>query len=672
VSLVARYREPSMLELREGECQDLSLNGMFIHTAKPSPRGALIRFECDAGRQEDNFRGTGRVVWQRRKPDSRGPAGMGVRFVRLESGDHDALERIIRQLNDSAPANPGSASQRAHLGATIRGMPGQADPGSDHPVPSPSARPPGPAPRAEGGDVPMRTSARPPMPTLLEVPRSMPSERQQPGLMATVPETASTPPGDGPMDRTLLGRPAPSMRPRTEGGRAGEPADGTRAAGGGSATVIESAVRPEQIASARAAAAREQGGEPEAGRSGGRAGSKKRTRPDRPQRDNDGSRNGKGESGPTAQDARGQAHGGSARSRGRTDASSLELSEPMGADVGARRRRLAYDDDGDGRPESEPPRKNPGTVMWLVLGTGLIVSWGLVTLFGTVPIGVPDKYEVAASKPVPGPGEPTTPPAHAGAAPANTTGSPEPGVAAVPPTRRYALFVDTHPAGARITVAGQSVVAPARVEFDTIQPPLKLVAELASYKTTTVDVWPSDFTANGARLEHRLVLDLQPESAPADDPAAVPAREPARAPGRAAAATAIRPRRPEPTPPAPTEKPAPGATSGDAPSAAEPAPAAAEPQAPSPAPSASGSAQGGAALAQALDCLGRGDNRCVIRALENRANSARELELLIETYRAMSSTPKAESEMRRYLSIYPNGKRAPEYRRLLERRGANL
>ena len=35
-------------------------------------------------------------------------------------------------------------------------------------------------------------------------------------------------------------------------------------------------------------------------------------------------------------------------------------------------------------------------MMWLVLGTGLIVSWGLVTLFGTVPVGVPPLLVTAA------------------------------------------------------------------------------------------------------------------------------------------------------------------------------------------------------------------------------------------------------------------------------------
>jgi hypothetical protein len=71
-----------------------------------------------------------------------------------------------------------------------------------------------------------------------------------------------------------------------------------------------------------------------------------------------------------------------------------------------------------------------------------------------------------------------------------------------------------------------------------------------------------------------------------------------------------------------------------------------------------------------LDCLARGDNRCVIRALEDKATSARELELLIATYRAVGTTSRAEREMKRYLESFPTGPRASEYQRWLENRNA--
>lgn len=60
----------------------------------------------------------------------------------------------------------------------------------------------------------------------------------------------------------------------------------------------------------------------------------------------------------------------------------------------------------------------------------------------------------------------------------------------------------------------------------------------------------------------------------------------------------------------------------------------------------------------------------MIRALEDKATSARELELLIATYRAVGTTSRAEREMKRYLESFPTGPRASEYQRWLENRNA--
>jgi hypothetical protein len=70
----------------------------------------------------------------------------------------------------------------------------------------------------------------------------------------------------------------------------------------------------------------------------------------------------------------------------------------------------------------------------------------------------------------------------------------------------------------------------------------------------------------------------------------------------------------------------------------------------------------------ATACLSTGDNACVVNALEGKAKSAAELELLIETYRAMGSTDKADKEIEIYLDKYPAAHRALGYRRVLERR----
>jgi hypothetical protein len=118
VALVMRYREPTMLEPREGQCQNLSSGGMCLLTPKPSPRGALLRFECVSAGAEA-IRGTARVVWQRSKSGPRGQAGMGVRFVRLEQ----AAAKRSTACSRSSPANAGAPPPRRATGPAIARRP---------------------------------------------------------------------------------------------------------------------------------------------------------------------------------------------------------------------------------------------------------------------------------------------------------------------------------------------------------------------------------------------------------------------------------------------------------------------------------------------------------------------------------------------------------------------
>jgi hypothetical protein len=75
---------------------------------------------------------------------------------------------------------------------------------------------------------------------------------------------------------------------------------------------------------------------------------------------------------------------------------------------------------------------------------------------------------------------------------------------------------------------------------------------------------------------------------------------------------------------------------------------------------------GPSALDAAQACLGRGDNECVIHALEGQANTSQELGLLIETYRATGDAQKAQRNMATYVKRFPNAARAETYRRMLE------
>jgi outer membrane biosynthesis protein TonB len=144
---------------------------------------------------------------------------------------------------------------------------------------------------------------------------------------------------------------------------------------------------------------------------------------------------------------------------------------------------------------------------------------------------------------------------------------------------------------------------------------------------------------------------------PPPPPPAVAEQKPEPAPTTApklAARQPREPREPKAEPATPTPKPGP-ASAPEPPTAGEPV--VATPDAESP-------------MQIALACLARGDNPCVVRALEGNTRSHRELELLIETHRAMGNGTTAEQLMRTYVERYPGERRATTYRRLLDRKAA--
>jgi pSer/pThr/pTyr-binding forkhead associated (FHA) protein len=71
----------------------------------------------------------------------------------------------------------------------------------------------------------------------------------------------------------------------------------------------------------------------------------------------------------------------------------------------------------------------------------------------------------------------------------------------------------------------------------------------------------------------------------------------------------------------------------------------------------------------ASDCLARGDNACVIRALSGKAHTSQELGLLIETYLALGEAAQATRYMSTYVERFPTARRAETYRAMLQRQG---
>jgi pSer/pThr/pTyr-binding forkhead associated (FHA) protein len=71
----------------------------------------------------------------------------------------------------------------------------------------------------------------------------------------------------------------------------------------------------------------------------------------------------------------------------------------------------------------------------------------------------------------------------------------------------------------------------------------------------------------------------------------------------------------------------------------------------------------------AKTCLSRGDQWCAIRALEGKTRSARELALLVESYRSVGDTPRMVRSMSDFVVRFPNAPQASAYREFLARHG---
>ena len=133
VALTARYADPVDARQHEGICQNLSRSGMFLGTPRAAAVGAVLKLECELLDGTGRIRGVARVRWLRREADGGGrPAGMGLRFLNLESGAAQLIEDVLARGDigtsgrraRSDPPDERRDSQRPRLVAvhTMRGI----------------------------------------------------------------------------------------------------------------------------------------------------------------------------------------------------------------------------------------------------------------------------------------------------------------------------------------------------------------------------------------------------------------------------------------------------------------------------------------------------------------------------------------------------------------------
>ena len=84
---------------------NISAGGMFIRCQQTQPAGAALSFELAVGRGNRRIRGQAEVVWYRRFNLGEAlPAGMGIRFLRLDSRSRRIVRSIVGERSGGPPA----------------------------------------------------------------------------------------------------------------------------------------------------------------------------------------------------------------------------------------------------------------------------------------------------------------------------------------------------------------------------------------------------------------------------------------------------------------------------------------------------------------------------------------------------------------------------------------
>jgi hypothetical protein len=715
-TLAVSYREPTSNEPSLGNCVDISPSGMFIETVRPAARGVLVRFECVTPDAQGVVRGTARVMWLRPHNDAQGKAGMGVRFVRLEPGSARVIEELIAAAGTRTskipsegpqaraimeepsvvltaertigPTNRSSSVPPKGLRApTLRGMypadvrsPSGGTPSSD----APKSADPAPATTQQAtSDEPARESARAASADASSALRErIDRNKKDSGPPGAVQPAQSAKPARNFAAATLFGNSSPMPTPPLSVQDASA-VDRTTAPDG-SMPAISGSARPAATASNKGATVHDLSPPPPPGMSaagGARRGSDHALGVPSPPPPPWKSRQSERPPEPGGvevirtvtvstdprSDGRGHhqqpfhAHAEPVRPHSQPRPATVVTGLPGAEDTHSPAWEPIVEPVRPAmRPDRAPPEislpyalpdeiggdaTRPGRnyTGWIVVGTGILATLGLALVFGRPPAGIPGGAGALQG---------TAPSAvDAFAAPKQVEPTPTPVVETAP--TQVVLIAHVEPPGAKVTALGQTISAPGRFAFpiESVRFPLRVRAEMPGFGATELSLPRQIFSTAGAALTHELELSLQPAEG-----TATATESPAPS---SSSRSRERRRSPTTTPEAASEAPAATSMLPAPPPGSE---LTVTPAAPTPAEPAAAGAQ--TPLARALDCLSRGDNACVLSALEG-TSGPRELDLQIETHRAQGNAAAAESMMRRYVELHPEGKRAAQYRRTL-------
>ncbi len=106
LSMTVRYRSATLDEFIEHHSHDVSRGGMYIKTPQPFPAGTLLKFEVKIAADQRVMQGVGRVVWRREADDATAdhPAGMGVKFIKLDEESKNIIDQLVTARTDDTSA----------------------------------------------------------------------------------------------------------------------------------------------------------------------------------------------------------------------------------------------------------------------------------------------------------------------------------------------------------------------------------------------------------------------------------------------------------------------------------------------------------------------------------------------------------------------------------------
>ena len=104
--MTVRYRSATLGEFIEHHSYDVSRGGMFIKTPSPFPAGTLLKFEVKIAEEQRLMQGVGRVVWKREgdQAGENAPAGMGIKFIKIDEASHAVIERLVENRGHGGPS----------------------------------------------------------------------------------------------------------------------------------------------------------------------------------------------------------------------------------------------------------------------------------------------------------------------------------------------------------------------------------------------------------------------------------------------------------------------------------------------------------------------------------------------------------------------------------------